>query len=506
MPNAPTQKKNQSTQPPHLRGLRNPYIGFTEIFVAGVWRKGRSQEKIIDVDPYRGETLLEIHAADASDLNEAYQSAKEAQKAWASAPPQFRRGILLRVVQILEMRKEEIISWLVRETGSTLAKAALEHMLATQGTLEAATYPFRMTGEIIPCSIPGKEGRVYRQPAGVVGVISPWDFSLQLTNRSVAPALAAGNAVVLKPASTTPITGGLLFGKIYEEAGLPPGVLNVIVGSGHEIGDLFVTHPVPRVITFTGSTEVGRHIGRLCGENLKKASLELGGNCPFVVLEDADVEQAVNAGILGKFLNAGQICMAINRFLIHEKVYDQFLALFTERVKALKWGDPGDPAVHFGPIIDQKQFDAIQNFVRETIEAGARVVLQGPSEGLVMHPVILADVTMDMPAARTEIFGPVALFIKGSSEEELLQMANDTEYGLSSAVFTRDLERGARFARKIEAGMSHVNDMTINDEPNSPFGGEKASGIGRFGGQWALNEFTTEHWITIQEEARAYPF
>ncbi|MDN5752281.1 MAG: aldehyde dehydrogenase family protein [Nitrosospira sp.] len=490
-----------ATQPSPTR-----YTGFDSMPIAGRWRKGRSQRQIEDVDPYRGDILVSITGANADDVDEAYKKAAEAGRDWAAATPQARRDVLLRAAEILIERKEEIAELLIRETGGTRAKAETEWSLVYEGTLEASTYPFRMKGEILPTGIPGKEGRVYRQPVGVVGVISPWDFSLQLTNRSVAPALATGNAVVLKPASTTPITGGLLFAKIYEEAGLPPGVLSVVVGGGSEIGDAFVEHPIPRVITFTGSTEVGRHIGELCGKYLKRAALELGGNTPFIVLEDADQDLAVNVAVFGKFLNAGQICMAINRIIVDKKIHDEFLERFTERVKALKWGDPAQGDTDMGPIIERKQFDNIRTLVDETIKAGARVVLDGPSQGLVMHPVILAEVTNDMPAARNEIFGPVAPIIKADGEEEAIRIANDTEYGLSSAICTRDLEKGVALAKRIEAGMTHVNDIPINDVANSPFGGVKQSGIGRFGGEWALREFTTEHWITIQQTPRQYPF
>ena len=482
------------------------YTGFDAMLIAGKWRKGRSQHQVEDVDPYRGDVLVSITGANADDVDEAYKKAAEAQRDWAAATPQTRRDVLLRAAQIVSERKTEITELLSRETGGTRAKGEVEHSLVHAGTMEAATYPFRMGGEILPTSIPGKEGRVYRQPVGVVGVISPWDFSLQLTNRSVAPALAAGNAVVLKPASTTPITGGILFAKIYEEAGLPPGVLSVVVGQSSEIGDAFVEHPIPRVITFTGSTAVGRHIGMLCGKHLKRVGLELGGNAPFIVFADADIDQAVRIAVFGKFLNAGQICMAINRIVVDQSIHDEFLERFTARVKTLKAGDPMQSDTDMGPIIDQKQFDNIRKLVDETVKAGAHVVLDGPAQGLVMQPVILADVTNDMPAAKNEIFGPVAPIIKVNGEEEAIRIANDTDYGLSSALCTRDLEKGVTMARRIEAGMTHVNDIPVNDEPNSPFGGEKQSGIGRFGGRWALDEFTTSHWITIQHTPRQYAF
>lgn len=474
--------------------------------IAGRWRRGRSAKRIEDVDPYGGDTLVTFAAATAEDVDDAYRRAAECQREWAAAPPQARRDVLLRAAQILVERKDEIAGWLMRETGGTHGKASTEWQLVYDGTLEAATYPFRMAGKILPCSIPGKESRVYRQPVGVVGVISPWDFSLQLTNRSLAPALATGNAVVLKPASLTPVTGGLLFAKIYEEAGLPPGVLSVVVGASSEIGDAFVTHPVPRLITFTGSTEAGRRIGALAGKHIKRSALELGGNTPLIVLDDADLDVAVDIAVFGKFLNAGQICMAINRIIADKRIHDQFLERFVRRVAALKRGDPSQEDTDLGPIINQKQFDSIRKLVDATVAAGARVVLDGPSQGLVMHPVVLADVTNDMPAARNEIFGPVAVIITVDGEDEAIRIANDTEYGLSSAVCTRSLERGVSVAKRIDAGMTHVNDVPVNDEANSPFGGEKQSGYGRFGGVWAVNEFTTEHWITVQERSRPYPF
>jgi aldehyde dehydrogenase (NAD+) len=479
---------------------------YDRLFIDGKWRPGRSVRIIENMNPYSREVISTLHCANAQDIEEAYQAAANAQPAWAKLPPQEKRQVLINVLSILNDKKEEIIHLLIKETGSTRAKAELEWNLVYQGTLEASTYPFHISGSILPTSIPSKEGYVFRKPVGVVGIISPWDFSLQLTNRSLAPALATGNAVVLKPASSTPITGGLLFGKIYEEAGLPPGVLNIVIGSGQDIGDAFVEHPVPRVITFTGSTKVGRHIGMLCGKNLKRVSLELGGNSPLVVLQDADLDQAVDIAVFGKFLNAGQICMSINRIIIDEHVYEEFQKRFIKKVRSLKWGDPSQENVSYGPIIDEKQFKHIKELIEDTLKAGAKLLLDGPSEGLVMHPVVLGEVSNDMPAAQQEIFGPVAVLIKARDAEEALRLANETDYGLSSAVCTRNLGEGFALAKRMQAGMSHVNDITINDEPNSPFGGEKQSGLGRFGGEWAIREFTTDHWITVQHAPREYPF
>jgi aldehyde dehydrogenase (NAD+) len=301
------------------------------------------------------------------------------------------------------------------------------------------------------------------------------------------------------------VTGGLLLARIFEEAGLPPGILSVVVGSGSAIGDAFVEHAVPRVITFTGSTPVGRRIAERAGRNLKRVCLELGGNGPFIVFDDADLDRAVDAAIAGKFMHQGQICIAINRILVDSKIHDEFVERFVKRVEALKVGDPGEPDTAVGPIINQTQLESIERKVEDTIARGARAVLKGPADGLMLPPVVLTGVTNDMPAAQQEVFGPVASILRFQDEDEALHVANDTEFGLSSAVFTRDLARVARATRKLEFGMTHVNDWPVNDEPNTAFGGEKASGLGRFGGRWAIEEFTSDRWVSVQETRRDYP-
>lgn len=481
------------------------YDGFERMPIGGRWRAGSSGRTSKDLDPYTGDPLLEIPLADASDVDEAYRAAERAQPGWAAALPEDRHAVLERAAHLLERREPEIVDWLIKESGSTRTKAEFEWQLTHQRMLEAAGYPFHTEGRLLPSAIPGKENRVYRRSAGVVGVISPWNFPLHLSNRSVAPALAVGDAVVLKPASDTPVTGGLLLAKLFEEAGLPPGVLNVVVGAGEDIGDAFIDHPVPRVLSFTGSTAVGRHVGAHAGRGVKRVCLELGGNCPFIVLEDADLELACDAAVAGKFLHQGQICIAINRILLAERCHDEFLDRFVARARALRVGNPADAETAIGPIINASQLESIARKVGETIARGARPVLRGRPQGLVLPPIVLADVTNDMPAAREEVFGPVAPLLRFRDEEEAIRIANDTEYGLSSAVFTRDFERGVRVARRIQAGMTHVNDWPVNDEANTAFGGEKASGVGRFGGEWAIDEFTTHHWISVQEQPRLYP-
>jgi aldehyde dehydrogenase (NAD+) len=475
------------------------------MLISGVWRAGRAGRIAADRDPYTGETLVEIALADARDVDDAYRTAERAQKGWASVRPQERRNLLERAARIVEMRKAEIVDWLIKESGSTYLKAVWEWEITRLELLESAGYPFHVEGRLLPASIRGKDSHVYRKPVGVVGVISPWNLPFHLTTRSVAPALAVGDAVVLKPASDTPVTGALLLARIFEEAGLPPEVLSTIVGSGKDIGDAFIDHPVPRVISFTGSTEVGRHIAEHAGRTVKRVCLELGGNCPFVVLDDAEIDRAVDAAIAGKFLHQGQICIAINRMLVDGKVHDEFRDLFLERVRALKVGNPADVDTAIGPIINQSQLDGIIRKVDATVARGARVLQRGEVQGLVLPPIVLDEVTNDMPAAREEVFGPVASLLRFNGDEEAIRMANDTEYGLSSAVFSQDVERGMRVAKRIDAGMTHVNDWTVNIESNTAFGGEKQSGIGRFGGEWAIEEFTTSHWISVQEQPRAYP-
>lgn len=481
------------------------YEGFSRMPIAGSWRQGRSGTVAADHDPYSGETLLEIPQAGVRDVDEAYRAAAACQRRWGETVPQERRDVIERAARIAETRKEEIVDWLIKEAGTTRTTALLEWRWFRDQLLDHATYPFHAAGRILPTSIPGKESRVYRRPVGVVGAISPWSFPLHLSTRSVGPAIALGNAVVLKPASDTPVTGGLLIARIFEEAGLPPGVLSVLVGAGSEIGDAFIDHPIPRVISFTGSTKAGRHVAARCGASLKRAWLELGGNAPFIVLDDADLDVAVAAAVAGKFMHQGQTCVAINRVLVDAKIHDAFVERFARRVASLRVGDPSEAKTAIGPIINRGHLDGILKKVDGTIAAGATVILRGQVSGLILSPIVLTEVRNDMPVAHEELFGPVAPILRVQGEEEAIQVANDTEYGLSSAVFTRDIARGVRVAHRIEAGMAHVNDWPMNDEVNAPFGGEKASGLGRFGGEWALEEMTTQQWISIQETPRQYP-
>src|SRR5690625_3847046 len=335
------------------------YTDFDKQYLAGEWRLGRSDQLHQDINPYNGDTLAEIRLANQQDVDDAYQAAARAQREWAARLPGERADVLRRAIDIMDARADEIRGWIIRESGSTQTKAAIELGSARAITLEASTFPNRVEGRILASSVKGQESRVYREPLGVVGIISPWNFPFHLSMRSVAPALALGNGVVLKPASDTPVSGGLLLAKIFEEAGVPAGLFSVVIGAGSEIGDHFVAHPVPRLISFTGSTDVGRNVGRIAsgGQHIKRVALELGGNAPLVVLGDADVGQAAHAAVVGRFLHQGQICMSTNRVIVDAGIHDDFVDAVAQRVRGLNWGDPNMQDKVVGAVITSRHAD-----------------------------------------------------------------------------------------------------------------------------------------------------
>jgi aldehyde dehydrogenase (NAD+) len=484
----------------------NQFANLNQQYIGGVWRDGSSRKTLTDKNPYNGKPIADFKLANLSDLDEAYRSAAAAQKIWAEVNPFEKRAILEKAITWIEQNETDITDIIIDELGGTHLKAFIEIMLVKSFIKEASTYPLRMTGEILPSTVDGKENRLYRIPAGVVGVISPFNFPFNLSMRSVAPALACGNGVVLKPHDDTPITGGTLIAKIFEEAGIPKGLLNVIVADIGEIGDTFVEHPIPRIISFTGSESVGRHIGGVAGRSLKKAILELGGNSAFIVLEDADLQTAINAAVFSRFAHQGQVCMCTNRILVQRSVYSKFLEKFVDQVSKLKTGDPRDPQTDLGPLINQRQAETFSKQVQKGIDEGARTVLRGRVEGNVASPTIFADVKPDMWIAQNEMFGPAVCIMPFDTPQDAIRIANDSPYGLSGAIHTQDVEYGAELAKQIESGMVHVNDGTINDDPLIAFGGEKASGVGRLNGKWALEEFTTVKWVSVQHKARHYPF
>jgi len=481
-----------------------PYKDLERSYINGEWKEGTGNQSIEVLNPYTKETIFSFQTVSEEDIDEVYKAAAEAQKKWAQTPPSQKRNIFDEATRIMKERKDEITDWIVREIGGTRTKAEVEWGLTLENIRVASAYPFETTGKIFPSMIPGKESRMYREPKGVITVITPWNFPMTLSMRSVAPALATGNAVVLKPAEDSPVTGGTLLAKIFEEAGLPKGLFNVVLGKGSEIGDYMVEHPVSDLISFTGSTPVGKGIAVRAGERMKDVSLELGGNNAFIVLDDADVDKAVDAAIFGKFMHQGQICMAINRILVDETLADEFTEKYVEKAKALNVGDPSDPETELGPVINSSQVDKINAMVDKAIEEGAELLTERKTEGNVIHPVVLTNVTNDMEIAQNEIFGPVASIITFNGDDEAIAFANDTNLGLSGAVHSRSTERALKVAHQVKTGMIHINDQSVNDDANAVFGGEKQSGIGRFNGDFVKEKFTTTKWVTVQHEDREY--
>lgn len=478
----------------------------TKQYIGGEWRDGAGSKQLVVRNPYNEEEIGAFRIASTQDIDDAYAAAKNAQPAWEELSPYARRTVFEKAATIVERRRDEITELIIREVGGTGLKAAFEIGLVIDAIKEAGTTGFKIQGSILPSPVPDTENFVYRKALGVVGVISPFNFPFFLGLKPVVAALSTGNGVVMKPHEETPITGGTLMAEIFEEAGLPAGLFNIVVTEIPEIGDYFLEHPVPRAHVFTGSAPVGRHVGEVCARHFKKAILELGGNSAFIVLEDADIDYAVEAATFSRFTHQGQICMSANRVLVHSSVADEFREKFARKVSSLTTGDPADPGTVIGPLINGREVQSLQERIDTAVAGGATTLVRGESSGNVLGPVVLGNVSNSDPIAQGELFGPVILVIEFDTEEEAIAMANETDYGLSGAIHTRDLAKGMRLARQIETGMVHINDITIADEPIVPFGGEKHSGIGRLSGQATIDELTTQQWISVNHGQSRYPY
>lgn len=475
-------------------------------YINGEWTEGKSNRNYDILNPYDRSVVASVRLATKEQLEESFEIAKQVQKTWAKSTVKERREVLHKAAQYLNDNREEIVNTIVRETGGTLLKANVEHHL----TLEFLKESIKYADEIykvkeVPGS-PEKLNHIHRLPLGVISSISPFNFPMNLSMRTIAPAIALGNSVVHKPDIQVGLSGGSIIAKAFEYAGLPKGVLNVVLTDIEEIGDGMLTNPNLNLISFTGSTPVGRHIGAIAGQNLKRVALELGGNSPFVVLSDADVDAAVNAAIFGKFIHQGQICMIINRIIVHQDKYDEFIEKFVTRAAALPYGDPSDPKTVIGPLVNERQLEKALQYVEDAKQEGATVALEGHRVGNVLTPYVFTDVENSSRLAQTELFAPIATIIKAQTDSEAIEIANDTTHGLSSSIFTSDLVRGEELALQIDSGMTHLNDQTVNDAPNIPFGGNKASGLGRFGNPWVVEEFTVTKWVSVQKKEKHFPF
>ncbi|AEH48855.1 aldehyde dehydrogenase family protein [Parageobacillus thermoglucosidasius] len=483
------------------------FLELNKSFINGEWVEGASANSYDILNPYDDSVITTVKLATKEQTQKAFEAAYQAQKKWAKTPVEERKAIIRKALEYFKENKEAILEALAVETGSTYVKAEIEY----QSTLAELAEAEKMTEEIyayreVPSPIEGKTNRIYRLPLGVISSISPFNFPLFLSIRTIAPAIALGNAVVHKPDLKTGLTGGSIIAAAFEYAGLPKGVFNVVLTSSREIGDEMLTNPHSKMVSFTGSTEVGKRVGAVAGGSLKRVALELGGNSPFVVLSDADVDRAVEAAIFGKYLHQGQICMIVNRFIIHQDVYDEFVNKFVERAKKLPYGDPRNRENVIGPIIDQRQLEKALKIIEEAKAEGIPLALEGKRVGNILTPTVFVNVDNNSKLAQTEVFAPIAIMIKAETDEQAIELANGTEYGLSSAIFTSDLEKGTKLALEIDSGMTHVNDQTVNLQSDTPFGGTKASGLGRFGNPWIVEEFTETKWVSVQHQYRKFPF
>jgi acyl-CoA reductase-like NAD-dependent aldehyde dehydrogenase len=479
-------------------------------FIGGKWTGAAGGDTFEDRDPYTGDTVANVPAGGAEDAKRAVEAAAAAFAEWSATPPAARQAIFLKAADVLESRRDEVVSLLARETGSTFGFGMFQMHFVPGLFRQAAAAPYQPIGEIIPSDNPGTFAMGLRRPVGVVGAIAPWNAALILSARSIAAPLALGNTVVLKPSEWSPVVGGLLWGEIFAEAGLPEGVLNIVThapGQAEPIGDVLVSHPAVRRINFTGSTNVGRQLAEAAGRHLKRVVLELGGYNPLIVLADADLEYAVNSTAFGAFLHQGQICMSARKVIVERSIADEFTERLAAKTAQLKAGDPKEHDTIIGPLINEDAFASVKGRVDEAVAKGARVLAGGEGVGSnVYKATLLADVPADSEFATKETFGPVLALEVVDSGEEAVDRANATAYGLSAGILTSDADRGLELANRLESGIVHINDQPVGDEPQMPFGGVKDSGWGRFGGQAVMHEFTELRWITVQSGTHPYPF
>jgi acyl-CoA reductase-like NAD-dependent aldehyde dehydrogenase len=479
-----------------------------QLLIGGEWVAGATGGQFEVRNPFTGEIASTAAAAKPHDAERAVEAAAEAFPAWSATPLAERRAILERAADLMDERAEQFAHVVSAETGGTFGWGMANVGLATGMLRDAGVQAEAAAAETqIESHIHGKRMVAIRQPAGVVIGFAPWNGPVILGTRAVAAPLALGNTVVMKASELSPRTHGLIV-ECLVEAGAPAGVVNLITNDpadAAEVGEALIAHPATRRINFTGSSHVGAIIAEKAGRHLKRVVLELGGKAPLIVLDDADLDAAAAAASFGAFMHQGQICMSTERIIVDRSVADEFAAKLAARASALKVGDPSDPSTQIGPLINAAALDRVTELISDAVEKGAKIVTGGEADGLVHQPTVLSGVTPEMRIYHEESFGPSVSLVEVDGAEQAVDSANDTEYGLSASIFSRDVARAEQLARRIDTGACHINDATVHDEPQVPFGGVKASGWGRFGGQWAIDEFTELRWITVQDEPREYP-
>jgi acyl-CoA reductase-like NAD-dependent aldehyde dehydrogenase len=477
-----------------------------QLLIDGADVKSRGKATFERKDPFTGKVATVAEAATVDDVNAACDAAAAAFPKWSETGPTERRMLLLKAADLLQAKSDEFIRLMMEETGATGPWSGFNVMFAAKILREAASMTTMIHGEVIPSDKPGCFSMGIRQPAGVCVGMAPWNAPVILGVRAVAMPLACGNTVVMKASETCPGVH-MLIGKVLQEAGLPKGVINVVTHSREDapkVTEALIAHPAVRRINFTGSSHVGRIIAQTAAKYLKPVLLELGGKAPLLVLDDANLDDAVDAAAFGSYMHQGQICMSTERIILDNKIADAFVGKLSTKANALPYGDPRGKVV-LGSLVSEQAADKVEELLNDAVALGAKVVAGGKRSGTVWSATLLDHVTPKMRIYKEESFGPVKSIIRVNGDDEAVRVANDTEYGLSSAVFSENIQRALAVAKRIQAGICHINGPTVNDEPQMPFGGTKDSGYGRFGGMAAIAEFTELRWITI-ESHQHYPF
>lgn len=479
-----------------------------QYYAGGVWRDAENGRTFDDLEPFTGNVFAKVAAASKKDMQIALDAAAKAFPEWSNTTPAQRSELLFKAAAIIKRRRTEMAEILAKETGSTISFATFQQDLLAQSLELGAGWAYENKGEVLQTNVSGSFSMGYRRPLGVVASFTPWNGASILSWRTVISPLIAGNTVVVKPSEYAPISAGLMIAEVAEEAGFPPGVINVVThapGEAGEISDAIFEDFNVRVINLIGGIKTAKYLGERAGKTLKRTVFELGGYNPMIILDDVDVDDVVKAATFGSFFHQGQICMNTRKIIIQRKIYDEFLEKFIARTNALPFGDPENPNTIIGPLINQAAVDTVNERIKDAVSKGAKVKSGGYNEGLVYHPTILTDVSYDAMASNEETFGPLVIVEAVDTVEEAIAIANRTDYGLVSSIFTKDTYKAFELAPKILHGVVNVNSPTVNEETHAPMGGVKNSGWGRTGPH-SIEDFSEVIWVNARNTSGEYPF